>query len=274
MNPILFETHYFIINTFWIFFLAAIIISVIVFVKTAMHNGLKLQFLSDHTGILILWTIIGARIFGLIENYDIYFYQITKETFLSIFYIWDKGINLWGGILGFFICLYFLCKKQDQDFWKWTDSIIPALILGVGIGSIGGFFEGINYGRETSMPWGVNFESPAIKYTVPIHPTQIYSFLYCTILSISLILLPKIGKIKNISFSGLMGIGGIILYGLLKFLEEFFRGDDVWMLFDIRISQIFALIFTILAGIFLYIRYNKHTKNNQHNSNKKNNVSN
>jgi len=274
MNPILFETQYFTINTFWIFFLIAIIVSVIVFVKIAVHNSLKLQFLSDHTGILILWIIIGARIFGLIENYDIYFYQITKETFLSIFYIWDKGINLWGGILGFLTCLYFLCEKQDQDFWKWIDSIIPALILGIGIGSIGSFFEGINYGHETSMPWGVNFESPAIKYTVPIHPTQIYSFIYCTMLSIGLIFLPKINKIKNISFPGLIGIGGVMIYGLLKFLEEFFRGDDVFTVFDIRISQILAIIFTISAGIFLYIRYNRHAKNNQHNSNKKNNVSN
>lgn len=260
MNPILFESQYFTINTFWIFFLVAVIVSTIIFVKTAMRDGLKIQFLSDHIGILILWTILGARIFGLIENYDIYFYQITKETFLSIFYVWDKGMNLWGGILGFFLCLYFLCGKQDQDFWKWLDSIIPALILGIGIGAIGCFFEGINYGRETSMPWGVNFESPAIKYTVPIHPTQIYAFIYCAILSICLFFAPSIKKIKNFSFPGMIGIGGVTAYSLLRFLEEFFRGDDVWTIYDIRIPQISALILTILTGIFLYIRYNGHAK--------------
>lgn len=269
MNPILFETKYFFINTFWIFFLIAIIVSTIILVKIAIRNGLKVQFLSDNSGILVLWTIIGSRILGLIENYDFYFHQITNGGFLSIFYIWDKGLSLYGGIIAFFVCLYFICKKQDQDFWKWLDAVIPALILGIGIGSVGAFFEGINYGKETSLPWGVNFESPAIKYTVPIHPTQIYAFIYCTIISIGLTLIQIVKKIKEFSFPGLIGMAGITIYGFFKFLEEFFRGDDVWTIFDIRLTQIFALILTISAGTFLYIRYNRHTKKNSHNTTNK-----
>lgn len=231
-----------------------------VLIKAAMHNGLKAQFLSDNLGILILWMILGARIVGLIENYDIYFGQITKETFLSIFYIWDKGLNVWGGIVALMLCLYLLCKKQNQDFWKWFDVFIPSLILALGIGSIGAFFEGVNYGRETSMPWGVNFESPAIKYTVPIHPTQIYAFIYCTVISIGLILAANIKKLKDHLFPGAIGIGGLTIYGLFRFLEEFFRGDDVWTIYDIRVQQILAIVLTISAGIFLHTRYNKHTK--------------
>jgi len=249
--------------------LIAVIISTIILVKIAIRDGLKLQFLSDHSGILILWIIIGSRIFGLIENYDIYFYQITKDTFLSIFYIWDKGLSLWGGVIAFILCLYFLCKNNDQDFWKWIDAFIPALILGIGISSIGAFFEGINYGRETSMPWGVNFESPAIKYTVPIHPTQIYNFIYCTLLATGLTLALHVKKIREIYFPGFIGIAGLFLYGILKFIEEFFRGDDVWTIFDIRIPQIFSLILAISAGTFLYIRYNKHTKKKLHNTTNK-----
>lgn len=266
MYPILLQTTYFTINTFWVIFVIAVIISTIILIKTAVRHGLKIQFLSDNLGILVLWTIIGARIFGLIENYDSYFYQITKETFLSIFYIWDKGLNLWGGVLALLICFYFICKKQDQDFWKWLDALIPAIILGIGICSIGAFFEGISYGNETSLPWGVNFESPAIKYTVPIHPTQIYAFIYCTALAIGLIFAPNIKRIKEMDFPGLIGIGGIALYGLLRFLEEFLRGDDIFMIMDIRISQILAFILTISAGIFLGIRYNKHTKNHSKNN--------
>ena len=235
-------------------------------IKTAVHHGLKIQFLSDNLGILILWTFIGARLFGLIENYDSYFYQITKETFLSIFYIWDKGLNLWGALLGFALCLYFLCKKQDQDFWKWLDVFVPAITLGIGIGSLGAFFEGINYGNETSLPWGVNFESPAIKYTVPIHPTQIYAFIYCTALALGLIFSTNLKRIKELYFPGMIGLGGIALYNFLRFFEEFFRGDDTFMIMDIRISQIFAFILTISAGIILIIRYNKHAKKHSKNN--------
>lgn len=270
MHPIIFQSKYLIINTFWLFFLIAVIVSATVLIKTTIRNGLKLQFLSDHSGILILWSLVGARLFSLVENYSIYLYKISNETFLSIFYIWDKGLNFWGAAIFFFACLYFICKKQDQDFWKWADALTPAIILGIGISSLGAFFEGINYGKETSMPWGVNFESPVVKYTVPIHPTQIYAFIYCILLSIAIIFVPLIKKIKELYFPSATALASLSLYGFLKFFEEFFRGDDVWMILGIRLPQIFSLIIAISTGTFLYIRYNNHTKKNLHNTHNKN----
>lgn len=261
MNPILFQTDYFVVNTFWVFITAAIIIGTIALIRLTVRHGLKVQFLSDHSGILLLWTIVGARIFGLIENYDNYLQAITNDTFLTVFFIWDKGLNLWGGLLAFLLCLYFLCKKQDHNFWKWLDVIIPAFVIAYGIGSIGAFFEGINYGNETNLPWGVNFESPAIKYTVPIHPTQIYASIYSIIIATGLILIPSIKKIRDLNFPGMIGFGGMFIFSLFRFLEEFVRGDDVWTIFDIRVTQIVAGLTIIFSGIFLYISYNRHTKN-------------
>lgn len=256
MHPVIFQTKFFTLYTFWIFFAAAIIIGTYTLIKLSLRNSLKLQFLSENALKLIIWTIIGARILALIENYNTYFYEFSGKTFLQLFYIWDKGLNLVGAIIGFLLYLFFLCKKSDQDFWKWLDVIIPSLILGLAIGHIGAFFEGVNYGNETSLPWGVNFESPAIKYAVPIHPTQIYAFLYSIAISIWLIFLSQNEKIQNLK-SGFIGLLGVFLYTFLYFLEEFLRGDDVLTVFDIRVPQIFSFIIAFSTGIFLYRRYNK-----------------
>lgn len=257
MHPILFQTEFFTINTLWIFLIIGIISSTIALVKFSIYNGLKLQFISEHSWKMILWSLIGARIVALATNTNTYFYELSKEAFFNLFYIWDKGLNIWGAIIAFLIYFALLCKKHEQDFYKWMDAIIPAIILGLAISHMGAFFEGSNYGHETSLPWGVNFESPSIKYAVPIHPTQIYAAIYSVALFTSLILLnksKKIAELKNKGFIAFAGVGG---YQFFRFLEEFLRGDDVWIVFGIRFPQIVALAITISSGIILFLRYNK-----------------
>lgn len=255
MKPIIFQTSFFALHTFWIFFGLGLIVTIITLTKLSILRGLKLQFISDNALKILLWFLVGARIIGIITNYQTYFYELSSTAFFRLFFIWDKGLNLWGGIIGALIYLYFSCKKSEQDFWKWLDAIIPSLIAGLAVGHIGAFFDGINYGNETSLPWGVNFESPAIKYAVPIHPTQIYAFLYSTIITISIIIFSQSEKLKNLD-SGLIGLFSIEIYTFLRFLEEFVRGDDTWIIFGIRFPHIISFIILIGTGTFIYYRYN------------------
>lgn len=257
MQPILFETAFFTLHTLWVFVALAVIAGTYALIKLSIKQGLKLQFLSEHSTRLILWTVLGARMVTIIVNYQTYFYEFSGKTFLNLFAIWDKGLNLWGGIISLFLGLFFYCKKSDQDFFKWLDAIIPSLIIGLAIGHIGTFFDGIAYGKPSNLPWAVNFESPSIKYTVPIHPTQIYAFLYATTIAIGLYLLSQNEKIKNLEKQGFLGLLGVTAYAFFRFLEEFVRGNDVLLIFGIRLSQIFAFIAFISTGIFLFLRYNK-----------------
>lgn len=260
MHPEFIQTTYFTINTLWVFSAAALVLATYTLIKLSEKNGLKIQFLSENSWKLILWTLVGARIFAIIQNYETYFYELNKSTLFNLFYIWDKGLSLSGAIAGFLIYLYLSCKKNNQDFLKWLDVIVPSTIIGLAIVHIGAFFEGINYGRETSLPWGVNFESPSIKYTVPIHPTQIYAFIYSLIISSILILISRTEKIISLEKSGFIGLLGIVAYSFFNFLEEFVRGDDTFLIFGIRVPQIIAFIITIATGIYLYLRYKENAK--------------
>lgn len=263
MYPEILQTKYFTINTLWIFFAAGLILATYVFIKLSIKNGLKIQFISEHSLGIIIWALIGARILSLILNYQTYFYEFSYEALIKTLYFWDKGLSLTGALIALVIYLYFICKKNEQDFWKWVDVLTPSILLGLSIGYIGTFFEGTNYGKPTSLPWGVNFESPQIKYTVPIHPTQIYAFLYTLIISITLILASRTEKITNLKKTGFIGIIGITIFSFFKFLEHFLRGDDVYLIFGIRIPQIIAVLAVICSGIFLYFHYNKPTKTNK-----------
>jgi len=256
MFPIIFEIKYFTLHTFWLFFALGVFATIYTAIHLSVRNGLKVAFLAEHSGKLILFSIIAARIFSLIENYKVYFYEFSGSSFLRLFYIWDKGLNIWGALFGFILAFFLICRKKDQDFFKWLDVIVPSLIIGLAFGHLGTFFEGINYGKPSSLPWSVNFESPNIKYTVPIHPTQIYAFLYSVLTSILILLGSNWKKIKEINKSGILGLSGIIIYSFFSFLEEFIRGDDTLNIIGVRISQILSLALLIFAGIVLYFHYN------------------
>ncbi len=257
MNPVIFSTPLFTLHTIWLFFAIAFVIFFYTIIRRAIHNGLKIQFLSENFLPLFLWSLLGARIFSLIENYQNYFFDFSLQSILPTLYIWDKGLSLWGGAIAFAAYLYILCKKNDQNFFKWLDSIIPSLIMSIGIWDLGAFFDGTNYGNESSLPWAVNFDSPAIKYAVPIHPTQIYALLYSALIVGILIFLEHQAKVQKLEKKGFIALCGINLYSFFFFLENFVRGDDTLMIFDIRIPQILSLIVFISSGIFLYLRYNQ-----------------
>lgn len=226
-----------------------------IFIRLAITNRLKLQTVSDKSWRIIFSALIGARVVALINNFNIYFQDFTVESFYRLFAIWDRGLSIWGAIIGLLLYFYFRISKEENNFMKWLDVLTPSMIIGLTITHIGAFFDGINYGHETSLPWGVNFENPAIKYAVPIHPTQIYAFLYSITITAILIHLQRTHKFS--SKPGVLGLIGISSYSFLFFLEEFFRGDDVWMIGTVRINQISAAIIFLISAIFLYKRAKK-----------------
>lgn len=256
MFPIIFQSQYFTIHSLWIFIALGVFSGTYTFVKLGLKNGLKLQFMTDSVVKIFFFAIIGARIFAILSNWSSFFYEYSFNTFIQIFKIWDKGLSLWGAIFAGMITLYYLCKKNDQNFFKWIDSIVPAFLVGLSITSLGLFLDGAWYGHETHMPWGVNFESPDIKYTVPIHPTQVYVMLYSAAIAIAAILLRDHKFFKK---NGKLATVTIGIFSFIHFLQEFLRGDDVSTFFGIRVPLIVSLAIFIFSLIFYFLYYNNDT---------------
>lgn len=266
MYPIILQTRYFTIHSIWLFITIGLITGTYIFIKLGLKNGLKLQFLTENAFWVLISSIIGARVFAILFNWKMFFYEYSMDTFTQIFKIWDKGLSLWGAVIVGSVVLYYLCKKNEQDFLKWLDSLVPAFLIGLAITAIGAFLDGKWYGHETSLPWGVNFESPAIKYTVPIHPTQIYIMLYSGVIAAVAI---AFKDYKFFEENGKSAILSIAAFSLLQFLQEFLRGDDVTMIFSIRLSQIITALVFIISLTFFFIYYKKNTVKKRSNNKQK-----
>ena len=134
---------------------------------------------------------------------------------------------------------------------KWLDALIVPLGTGIVIANFGQLLDGQAYGIPTNLPWGITYESINVKYTVPVHPTQIYSMLYVSgIISI----LKKYRKHEFLKHEGNQTLIAITLYSFIRFLTEFLRGDDVSEIFGIRIASAISLVIFFISGYCLYKR--------------------
>jgi len=213
--------------------------------KLAQKNRLRLQFLINIAPSLLFGALLSGRLFAILDNYQLYFNQLNIQTIFKLFSIWDQDISFWGAIFGFSYVFIKNCQVKAENVKKWADVLMVGLITILFFRNIGHFLEGTNYGHPTKFFLGVTFNSPNIIYTDKIHPTQLYATFYTLIIAGFLYWTMK--KYKN-QFEGLTFILGAFLFSLFRFLEGFFRGDDVLTVtsLKIRASQI------VFFGLFLY----------------------
>lgn len=223
-------------------------------IQLTLINKLKIAFLTEHFLAMLFHGLIGARILYILLHTEEYFTEISAFTPVSFIAVWDKGFSFWGAIIGITYAFYKYTKKKEEPFWKWADMLTLGTLCGMIFGNIGAFLEGINYGKETNLPWGVTFQNFYIPYTIPIHPSQLYAVFYTGILFIILLTLFLKEKFQT---PGNLTLYGILGYGISRFLEEFTIGEETYIFLTLRLEQWIALLGIMGAGTLLIIRYNK-----------------
>ena len=255
MYPLLLQLDPITISSLWVLVATGFFVSLIVLFRLLGKDRAGLSFIAEHSLAIFFAGLIGARLIFVIWNYKYFFGSFDLGKFMEMFYIWDKKFSFTGGIIGIFLSIYYFCKKAHQNFLKWLDIVSISMLGGIIFGNIGAFLDGSNYGNETSLPWGMVFDSS--RFAVPIHPVQIYAAISTAIL---FLIVYKILWKKFNKQEGLTGMITIAAYSFLRFIEEFFRGDESNYLFNIRTDQIYALIAFIGISALLYARFFKPKK--------------
>ena len=263
MLPVIFESGFISIKTYWVFTVAALLISAYLAVNRLKRQRVDFLLLIKSSSSYVLIPIIVSRLTFFILNTDTYSPALDLRTLFNLFSIWDQGLSIWGGIIGFFIILTFRLIKAKEEIWKWYDALVVPLLIGLAIINIGQFMGGFAYGSPTELPWGISYELDNVKYTVPIHPTQIYS-----LIAIILILWSKKKFNPNQNFSKkkeilvfTLGATGSFTF----FLLEFLRGDDTITILNIRLDAYLFFLLSALCTYVLFHRY-KEFKHHKHES--------
>lgn len=242
MHPVLFSIGPISFYSYGILVSVGFFISVILLIRLIEKASLNLQFIADYFFALIIISLIGARLFYIFFYWSEFAYDIWK-----IFYFWEGGYSVWGGIIAFLSFLYYYSRKNQEDYVLWLSVFVPAGFLWAFFDSVAAFLDGKDFGVQTSLPWGIQFDNPAMPFAgVLIHPTQLYSALFFVIV---FFWMRSIWKKKK-DFPRLMGYWGISLYASFMFLIDFLHGDFVPYFFGLKATQAPAILIAILFLVF------------------------
>src|ERR1700716_47204 len=122
-------------------------------------------------GITGLSGLAGSRLYHLLETPADFFADPWPQLFSTM------GFAFFGAVIGGFLALLYLARRFKMPALLMLDAASPAGALGYGIGRIGCLISGDgDYGRPTSLPWGMSFPNGVVPTTERVHPTPVYEF--------------------------------------------------------------------------------------------------
>lgn len=205
-------------------FAIAAIVSIFLLSKDAKNKGFDEGTIVDFSFWLLIFGIIGARIFYIFLNLPFF-----KGNLKEIFMFWHGGLVWYGGLIFAAVFGIIFLKIKKLPILKTLDLMAPYAALGQSIGRIGCFLNGCCFGK------------PEVFF-----PVQLISTF--NLLSIFLILK---SRQKKSNFPGEILFLYLMLASLERFIMEFFRGDSPAFFWNLTIFQIISLI------IFIFSFYGK-----------------
>jgi len=225
-------------------------------VSKKYYKNVDLDTLTDFFPILIIASIISARIYYVLLSFDYYLNNPSE-----IFAIWHGGISIHGAILGGLITgiIYFKIIKKTP-LLTYADVISYGLAIGQCIGRWGNFFNQEAFGVPCNLPWKLYIE-PAFR---PLNFAQFSyfhpAFLYESIWDffIFLILFFIVRKWAKNRF-GLVFFFYLALYSFGRIFIENIRTDSVLDVQNIPIAIIVSILTFLISilGIIFIIYKNK-----------------
>jgi len=205
------------------------------------------RFSEDQALSAALWAIImgflGAKVLYWIVEID----QIIADP-SYLLHTLREGFVFYGALIGGLggVAIYSLRKKLP--FFSLTDYFIPGLVIGHAFGRIGCFFAGCCYGMECETPISVVFPAGgAAPAGIPLLPTQLmesaFLFLLCAFLVWRLTKKKPFGTVSG---------WYMVLYGVWRFVIEFFRSDERGAVGALSTSQ-FISLFVFAGGVALLL---------------------
>jgi len=241
-------------SVYWYGVLIALgfILALVYGLKSARMFGLHPDRVVDVVIVGLIGGIIGARAY-----YVAFSWEDFADNWVSVFYIHEGGLAIYGGVIGAIGAAAIFCKIKKIRLRPLLDLAAVGFPIGQCIGRWGNFINQEAFGSETDLPWGMVLSDAAylnvegVAAGTPVHPCFFYESVWCALGVLLLILYRKHRKFDGELF--LMYIGW---YGLGRAVIEGFRTDSLW-LGDIRVSQLLAALCVVAAVIVIaFIRIN------------------
>ena len=228
----------------------------------AKRRGQNPELYLDFAMYAIIFSIIGARTYYVIFEWDMY-----KNDLLQVFNLRAGGLAIYGGVIAAVITLIVYCRVKKQSFFSMADSGVLGLILGQIIGRWGNFFNAEAFGGYTNSLFALRYkldivgsgmlndnvlshvmDIDGVKY-IQVHPTFLYESCWNLLVLVFMLWYRKRKKFDGEVF--FIYLGG---YGLGRMIIEGLRTDSLLLPHtNIAVSQLLAGICFVVSIICIII---------------------
>jgi len=215
---------------------------------------------AEDAGALVFWGgligIAGAKVYYALLYLD---WRLLFERY---------GLVWYGGFLAATATLLWLIRRRRLPLAATADALAVALALGYGIGRLGCFLVGDDYGRPTDLPWGVAFPRGLPPTTagalgsqfgvdlppgmpdetlLRVHPTQLYE-------TAAALAIWWFGRrlLRGGATAGAPALAVLTLLAAERFAVEVVRVKDDRFFGPLSLAQVISLaILAVMAAVWL-----------------------
>ena len=238
--------------------------------KRSRQAGLDEDTLLDGVLWVTPFAILCARAY-----YCAFSWSLYKNNPISVLYIWEGGLAIYGGVLGAAIGVALFCKIKKCSLPALLDLVSLGFLIGQSMGRWGNFFNREAFGDYTNSLFAMAI--PTDYYVgkgtltgminsgiitsemanhmqvydgmqwITVHPTFLYESVWNLILLIVIFIYRKHKKFDGEIF--LMYLWG---YGLGRVWIEGLRSDSLMLpFFNMKVSQMIAAICVLACSVLI-----------------------
>ncbi len=232
--------------------------------RDAKRRGQDPDIYLDFVLYAIIISIIGARIYYVIFDWDNY-----KDDLLQILNLRAGGLAIYGGVIGAVITLIVYARVKKLSFFSLADTGCLGLITGQIIGRWGNFFNCEAFGGYTDSLFAMRIRRALVNENmiskellnhlivkdgveyIQVHPTFFYESIWNL-----LVLLFMLWYRKRKRFDGEMLFIYLLGYGLGRVWIEGLRTDQlIFFSTGIPVSQALSLILVVISTLVLFCKH-------------------
>ncbi|MCV7075935.1 prolipoprotein diacylglyceryl transferase, partial [Mycobacterium szulgai] len=245
------------------FIITGIIVALLIGDRRFVARGGERGVIYDIALWLVPFGLIGGRLYHLATDWPTYFGPGGAGLGAAL-RIWDGGLGIWGAVALGAVGAWIGCRRRGIPLPAFLDAVAPGVVLAQAIGRLGNYFNQELYGRETTLPWGLEIfyrRDPAGfvdvhsldgvstgQVALVVQPTFLYELIWNVLVFAVLVYLDRRFTIGHGRLFGLY----VALYCVGRFCVELLRDDTATHIAGIRINS-FTSTFVFVAAVVYVI---------------------
>ena len=220
-----------------------LVLAVVYSLRRKEQFGLSEDDLLDGVLWIAPFAIVCARLYYCAFEWDMY-----KDNPISVLYIWEGGIAIYGAVIGAAIGVFIHCKFIKKiSILATLDLVSLGFMIGQFIGRWGNFFNREAHGGVTESFLRMGLLNPVTGSGAYYHPTFLYESAWNLV---GFILIHFLSKKRK--YDAQVALYYVAWYGLGRAFIEGLRTDSLWW-GNFRVSQVLAAASCLIAVVVLLV---------------------